>query len=99
MLDLDKFIADNNLGYLHNFGDTLILTKDMLKSLEKSKVENKYVSSVTVNGKDEVIDYLSAKDILALRDGKSIKCTWTRSRNGKAYWNHSSTYISEDEEQ
>lgn len=98
MVNLEQFISDNNIGYLHNFGDTLILTKDMLKTLEKSKVENKYVTTVTVNGKDEEIDYLSAKDILALRDNKAIKCTWTKSRSGKPYWNHSAVYIVEEEE-
>ena len=99
MLDLDAFIKSEKIGYAHSFGETLILTKDMLETLEKSKIDNKYVVTIILNGEKEEIDYLTAKDLLALRDNKAIKCTWVKSRSGKPYWNHSSTYISEDEEE
>lgn len=96
MLDLNKFIADNNLGYAHNFNDKMIINAEMLNTLEKSKVEGKYKATVKINSKEEIIDYLTGKDILALRDGKRIECTWTKSRAGKPYWNHSSVYLDEE---
>lgn len=98
MVDLDAFIKNEKIGYLHNFGDTMTIGKNDLKSLNKSKVEGKYEVHIDNNGQDEVVDYLTAKDLMALRDEKLIKCTWVKSRNGKPYWNHSSTYIEDEEE-
>lgn len=97
MLDLNKFIADNNLGYAHAFNDKMLINAEMLNTLEKSKVEGKFKATVKINSKEEEVDYLTSKDILALRDGKKIECTWVKSRNGKPYWNHSSVYLDEVE--
>lgn len=98
-IDLNKFIADNNIGYLHAFGDNMTLTAEMLKSVEKSKTDNKYIVHAEYKGKDEVIDYLTGKDLIALRDGKGITCTWTRSKaSGKPYWNHSAQYVEDEVE-
>ena len=98
MIDLDSFIKNEGIGYLHNFGDSITISKNDLTSLKKSKVEDKYVVTIQLNSKEETIDYLTAKDLMALRDGKLIKCTWTRSKSGKPYWNHSSSYIEDEEE-
>ena len=96
-IDLNTFIKENGLGYAHSFGEKIILKANMLETLEKSKTENKFKATITLNCKQETIDYLTSKDILALRDGKRIECTWTRSRSGKAYWNHnSSSYLDEE---
>lgn len=97
MIDLNNFINENNIGYAHNFNDKMILTAEMLETLQKSKVEGKYVATVKVKDKEETIDYLTGKDLLALRDNKRIECTWVKSRNGKPYWNHSSVYLDEVE--
>lgn len=96
MVNLDNFINENNIGYAHNFNDKMIITAKMLETLEKSKVEGKYIATVTVNCKQETIDYLTSKDLLALRDGKRIQCIWVKSRSGKPYWNHSSQYLDEE---
>lgn len=98
MIDLNNFINENNIGYAHKFNDKMILTAEMLETLEKSKVEGKFMATVKINNKEEIIDYLTGKDLLALRDGKHIECTWTRSKSGKAYWNHSSNYIEDEGE-
>lgn len=98
MIDLDSFIKNEGIGYLHNFGDSITISKNDLTSLKKSKVEDKYVATIELNSKEEIIDYLTAKDLMALRDDKLIKCIWTRSKSGKAYWNHSSNYIEDEEE-
>lgn len=97
MIDLDSFIKNEGIGYLHNFGDSITIGKNDLTSIKKSKVEDKYMATIQLNSKEETIDYLTAKDLMALRDGKLIKCVWTRSKSGKLYWNHSSQYISEEE--
>lgn len=96
-MDLDTLIASEKLGYAHHFGDKFILSRDMIKSADKSKVEGKYVLKITLNGEEEEVNYLTAKDLLALQSDKCIECTWTRSRSGKAYWNHSTQYIEEEE--
>ena len=96
MVNLDNFIAENNIGYMHSFGEKMILTSEMLETLEKSKVEGKYVITVKVKDKEETVDYLTGKDLLALRDGKRIQCIWTKSRSGRPYWNHLSTYLDEE---
>lgn len=98
MIDLDAFIKSEGIGYAHNFGDVITISKNDLTSLNKSKVEDKYVATIQLNNKEETIDYLTSKDLIALRDEKLIKCTWTRSRSGKPYWNHSSNYIEDEEE-
>lgn len=95
-IDLDAFIKAEKIGFLHNFGDTMTISKNDLKSLNKSKIEGKYVAHVDNGGQDEVLDYLTAKDLMALRDDKNIKCTWVRSKSGKPYWNHSSQYEEEE---
>lgn len=96
MVDLDNFITTNNIGYAHSFGEKIILKANMLETLEKSKTENKFKATITLNCKQETIDYLTSKDILALRDGKRIECVWVKSRSGKPYWNHSSVYLDEE---
>ena len=96
-IDLNTFIKENGLGYAHSFGEKIILKANMLETLEKSKTENKFKATITLNCKQETIDYLTSKDILALRDGKRIECVWVKSRSGKPYWNHSSQYIEEEE--
>jgi hypothetical protein len=96
-IDLDAFIKSEGIGYAHNFGEEIVIGKNDLVSLNKSKVEGKYVVTIQLNSKVETVDYLTSKDLLALKDDKLIKCTWTRSRSGKPYWNHSSTYISKEE--
>ena len=98
MIDLDSFIKNEGIGYLHDFGDSITISKNDLTSIKKSKVEDKYMVTIQLNSKEETIDYLTAKDLMALRDGKLIKCTWTRSKSGKPYWNHSSSYIEDEEE-
>ena len=95
-MDLDTLIASEKLGFAHHFGDKFILSRNMIKNAEKSKVEGKYVLRITLNGEEEIIDYLTAKDLLNLQSNKRIECTWTRSRSGKAYWNHSSQYLDEE---
>ena len=95
-MDLDTLIKNENIGYAHRFGDKFILSRDMIKDANKSKVEGKYTVSITLNGKEETIDYLTSKDLLALQSDKRIECTWTRSRSGKAYWNHISSYLDEE---
>jgi hypothetical protein len=95
-MDLDTLIANEKLGYAHRFGDKFILSRNMIKSADKSRVEGKYIVSITLNGKEETVDYLTSKDLLALQDSKRIECTWTRSRSGKAYWNHNSSYLDEE---
>lgn len=95
-IDLDTFIKENGLGYAHSFGEKIILKANMLETLEKSKVEGKFKATITLNCMQETIDYLTNKDILALRDGKKIECVWVKSRNGKPYWNHSSIYVEEE---
>lgn len=96
MVDLDKFIDENSIGYLHSFGEKVILKANMLETLEKSKVDGKFKATITLNCKTEEIDYLTSKDLLALRDGKRIECIWVKSRSGKPYWNHSSSYLDEE---
>lgn len=96
MINLDSFIKENGLGYAHSFGEKIILKANMLETLEKSKTENKFKATITLNCKQETIDYLTSKDILALRDGKRIECVWVKSRSGKPYWNHSSSYLDEE---
>lgn len=96
-MDLDTLITTEKLGYAHKFGDKFLLSRDMIKDADKSNVEGKYILKITLNGEEEEVNYLSAKDLLALQSDKRIECTWTRSRNGKAYWNHSSVYIEEVE--
>lgn len=98
MIDLNNFINENNIGYAHKFNDKMILTAEMLETLEKSKVEGKFKATVKINNKEEIIDYLTGKDLLALRDGKRVECIWTKSRAGKPYWNHSSIYLDGEEE-
>ena len=98
MVNLDAFIQSEGIGYAHAFGDTVTIGKNDLKTLKKSKIEGKYVATIDIKGKEENVDYLTPRDLMALRDGKSIECTWTRSRSGKAYWNHSSSYVEEEEE-
>ena len=95
-MDLDTLIASEKLGYAHKFGDKFILSRNMIVSADKSKTEGKYVLKITLNGEEEEVNYLTAKDLLALQSDKRIECTWTRSRNGKAYWNHSSVYLDEE---
>lgn len=95
-MDLDTLITTEKLGYAHKFGDRFILSKDMVTDASKSKVEGKYVLQITLNGTADKVDYLTGKDLLALQEGKRIECTWTRSRSGKAYWNHSTSYLDEE---
>lgn len=95
-MDLDTLITTEKLAYAHKFGDRFILSKDMVTDANKSKVEGKYVLQITLDGTADKVDYLTGKDILALQEGKRIECTWTRSRSGKAYWNHSSSYLDEE---
>lgn len=97
MVDLDAFIKSEKIGYAHNFGEKIVIGKDDLKTLEKSKVEGKYCAHINLDGTDEILDYLTPKDLIALRDGNKISCVWTRSKSGKPYWNHSSAYIEEEE--
>ena len=92
-MDLDTLISTEKLGYAHKFGDKLVLSRDMITSADKSKVEGKY--KVKVNDKEEV-DYLTGKDLLALQNNKRIECTWVKSKYGKPYWNHSSSYLDEE---
>lgn len=96
-IDLETFMKSEGIGYAHNFGDEMLIGKNDLTSLKKSKIEDKYVATIQLNSKEETIDYLTSKDLIALKDNKLIKCIWTRSRSGKPYWNHSSQYISEEE--
>ena len=95
-MDLDTLIKNENIGYAHKFGDKFVLSKEMVTDASKSKVEGKYVLQITLNGTVDKVDYLTGKDLLALQEGKRIECTWVRSRNGKAYWNHSSSYLDEE---
>ena len=97
MIDLNSYIEENNIGYAHSFGEKMVITAEMLESIDKSKVESKHVVTVKYKNKIETVDYLNGKDLLALKDGKGVQCIWTKSRSGKPYWNHSSTYV-EDEE-
>lgn len=96
MIDLNSFINENNIGYAHSFNEKLIISSEMLETLTKSKVEGKFKATVKLNNKEEEIDYLTGKDLLALRDGKKIQCIWVKSRSGKPYWNHSSIYLDEE---
>ena len=98
MVDLDAFIKNEKIGYAHSFGEKVMIGKDDLKTLEKSKVEGKYCAHINIKGEDEILDYLTPKDLIALRDNKKITCVWTRSKSGKLYWNHSSQYITNEEE-
>ena len=95
-MDLDTLIANENIGYAHRFGDKFILSRNMIKDASKSKTEGKYTVSITLNGKEETVDYLTGKDLLALQSDKRIECTWTKSRSGRPYWNHSAVYLDEE---
>lgn len=95
-MDLDTLIKNENIGYAHHFGDKFILSRNMIKDANKSKSEGKYILKITLNGNEEDIDYLTPKDLLALQQNKRIECTWTKSRSGRPYWNHSSSYLDEE---
>lgn len=97
MVDLDNFIKAEKIGYAHAFGEKVVIGKENLDSLEKSKVDGKYCAKFTINCETETLDYLTPKDLIALRDGHKITCIWTRSKSGKLYWNHSSQYVKEEE--
>lgn len=94
-MNLNDLIKTEKLGYKHSFGDTFVLTGKMVKDCGRSKIEGKYFVKVKINKEEEIVDYLTPVDCLALQNGKRIECTWTRSRSGKAYWNHSSKYLDE----
>ncbi len=96
-MNLNDLIKNEKLGFAHAFGDSMILTSKMVKDCGKSKMDGKYYVKVKINKEEEIIDYLTPHDLLALQCGKRIECTWTRSRSGKAYWNHSSKYLDEEE--
>ena len=95
-MDLDTLISTEKLGYAHKFGDKLVLSRDMITSADKSKVEGKYKVTVKKADKEEVVDYLTGKDLIALQNNKRIECTWVKSKYGKPYWNHSSSYLDEE---
>ena len=49
MIDLDSFIKNEGIGYLHNFGDSITIGKNDLISIKKSKVEDKYIATIQLN--------------------------------------------------
>ena len=68
---------------------------DLIKTEKLGYAHGKYFVKIKLNKEEEVVDYLTPVDCLALQNGKRIECTWTRSRSGKPYWNHSSKYLDE----
>lgn len=95
-MNLNDLIKTEKMGFAHAFGDKIIINAKMVKDCGKSKIEGKYYVKVKLNKEEEIIDYLTAADCLALQNGQRIECTWTRSRSNKAYWNHSSKYLDEE---